>query len=62
LQILEINSESLVDGFLVNFVGFITALIFGFLSLKILEKITVKGKLHYFAFYCLILGLIILFI
>jgi undecaprenyl-diphosphatase len=62
LQIFEINSESLVDGFLVNFVGFVTALIFGFLSLKILEKITVKGKLHYFAFYCLILGLIILFI
>jgi undecaprenyl-diphosphatase len=62
LQVFEINSESLADGFLVNFVGFLTALIFGFLSLKILEKITAKGKLHYFAFYCLALSIIILFI
>ena len=60
LQIFDFNWNSLNGGFLVNFIGFLAALIFGFLSLKILEKITTKGKLHYFAYYCLVLGLITL--
>ncbi|MDP3882618.1 MAG: undecaprenyl-diphosphatase, partial [Candidatus Staskawiczbacteria bacterium] len=58
----DFKTGNLNGGFLVNFTGFLTAVIFGFLSLKILEKIAVKGKLHYFAVYCLILALIILFI
>lgn len=62
LQIVDFQPSSLNGGFLVNFVGFLTALVFGLLSLKILEKIILKGKLHYFAFYCLALALIILFI
>jgi len=59
LQIFEISPESLIGGFAANFIGFITAAIFGFLSLKILERIIVKGKLHYFAIYCFSLGIII---
>lgn len=62
LQIFEINKNPQSGLFLVNFAGFFTAVIFGFISLKILEKITQKGKLHYFAFYTLILAIIILFI
>lgn len=62
LQVIDFNWQNLNGGFLPNFAGFVAALIFGFLSLKILEKITIKGKLHYFAFYCLLLALIILFI
>lgn len=58
----DFNLNNLNSGFLANFVGFVTAAVFGFLSLKILEKITAKGKLHYFAVYCLALSLIILFI
>ncbi len=61
LQIIIVDWNSLKGGFWINFLGFIAATLFGFLSLKILEKITIKGKLYYFAFYCLVLGLIILF-
>lgn len=60
LQMFDIKQCGLCSDFLANFVGFIAALIFGFLSLKILEKVAAKGKLHYFAFYCLALSLIIL--
>jgi undecaprenyl-diphosphatase len=62
LQIFDFSWSNLNGGFLLNFTGFLTAVIFGFISLKILEKITAKGKLHYFAFYCLALSIIILFI
>ncbi len=62
LQVFEFQAGVLNGGFLINFIGFLTAAVFGLLSLKILEKITIKGKLHYFAFYCLLLSLIILFI
>ncbi|MDP3882809.1 MAG: undecaprenyl-diphosphatase UppP [Candidatus Staskawiczbacteria bacterium] len=62
LQIFDFKTGNLNGGFLVNFTGFLTAVIFGFLSLKILEKIAVRGKLHYFAYYCLALALIIFFI
>lgn len=37
--------------------GFISALIFGFIALKILKPIVIKGKFHYFGIYCFILGL-----
>lgn len=62
LQIFDFSWNNLNGGIFINSIGFITAAIFGFLSLKILEKITVKGNLHYFAFYCLVLAIIILFI
>ena len=40
--------------------GFISAFISGYFSLKILKKLVVGGKLHYFAYYCLALGVSIL--
>jgi len=52
---------SLLNGSLLPYIiGFLFAVIFGFLSLKIIEKVVIKGKLHYFAIYTLILGLITL--
>lgn len=60
LQVVDLNMFQLQNNLLADFVGFIAALIFGFLSLKILEIITAKGKLYYFAFYCLALSAIIL--
>ena len=51
-----LSSEAVAD-----LLGFLFSVIFGFVSLKIMEKILIKGKLHYFAVYCLILGLVILF-
>ena len=58
LQLFNFSWGNLNGGFFANFAGFLTAVTFGFLSLKILERITAKGKLHYFAYYCLALGLI----
>jgi len=41
-------------------IGMVTAALAGFLTLKLLEKAVVRGKLVYFGFYCLFLGLAIL--
>jgi undecaprenyl-diphosphatase len=61
LQIFDFNWQKLNGGILPNTLGFLAAAIFGFLSLKLLERIMVKGKLYYFAIYCFALGLVILF-
>lgn len=45
---------------IVNLLGFVFAFIFGILSLNIIEKVLIKGKLHYFAVYCFLLGALIL--
>jgi undecaprenyl-diphosphatase len=61
--ILQLSKQNFVlfsDGYLSNILGFIMAVIFGLLSLKIIEKVLIKGKLHYFGIYTFILGLIIL--
>jgi len=41
-------------------VGFFSAFISGLLSLKLLKKLLIKGKLHWFGFYCLLVGSLIL--
>lgn len=61
LQIFDFDWANLNGGLLPNALGFVAAAIFGFLSLFILEKIAVKGKLHYFAMYCLVLGFLVIF-
>jgi len=48
------------NGLLNNALGFLCAVIFGLLSLKIIEKVLINGKLHYFASYTANLGLLIL--
>ncbi|MBW2991410.1 undecaprenyl-diphosphate phosphatase, partial [Candidatus Woesearchaeota archaeon] len=40
--------------------GSLTALIFGYFALKFIIRIIEKGKFHYFAYYCLTIGLIII--
>jgi len=57
----EMGDISGVSDFSVLFVAFLTALVFGFLSLKLLLSLIKKGKFHYFAWYCLVLGLAVLF-
>jgi undecaprenyl-diphosphatase len=41
-------------------IGSLAALIVGYFSLKFIIRIIEKGKWHYFAYYCLILGVLIL--
>lgn len=43
-------------------VGFISAFISGFFALKLLKKFVTNSKLHYFGYYCLLLGLLVLLI
>ena len=55
IQIPEIFSFSQYE-ILKGALGFFAAAIFGFFALKILKPIVLKGKFHYFAIYCIILG------
>ena len=41
-------------------VGFITAFVFGIIALKFLMAFLKKGKLFYFGFYCMIVGIAVL--
>jgi undecaprenyl-diphosphatase len=47
---------------LVLIVGSLASLIVGYFALKFIIRIIEKGKWHYFAYYCVILGIIILFL
>lgn len=58
LQLTDFSSNNVE--ILPSLLGLITAAISGLLALKILEKTLASRKLFYFAFYCLLLGLIIL--
>lgn len=41
-------------------IGFLLSAVFGFLAIKILKPIVIKGKFYYFGIYCLVLGIICL--
>lgn len=43
------------------FLGAITSMIVGYMSLKFLQKVVMKEKFHLFAYYCWIVGLITVF-
>ncbi|MFC1627127.1 undecaprenyl-diphosphate phosphatase [Patescibacteria group bacterium] len=61
LQLNKLINISITDlQFIV--VGFVTAFISGLISLKLLKKFVIKGKLHLFGFYCLTLGALVLFL
>jgi len=42
-------------------VGFLSAFIFGIISLRILVRMVLKGKLHLFALYCILIGMFAVF-
>jgi len=49
--------------FNVNYIiGFVASIIIGYLSLNFLRDIVKKRKLHYFGYYCLIVGIAMLFV
>ena len=41
--------------------GFVASAVFGYLSLFFLDRVTRKGRLHYFAFYTFLVGALILY-
>jgi undecaprenyl-diphosphatase len=59
-----IESRDLVMGnvdWVALFLGAITSMMVGYISLKFLQKIVMKEKFHLFAYYCWIVGLITVF-
>ena len=62
-QLLELKKLlEIGDGMVVShLLGFIAAGITGLLSLRVLKKVLIAGKLSYFGIYCLILGAIVVF-
>jgi len=60
LQIPELVDNK--DQLQVGLIGLMTAALTGFLSLRLFERVVLKGKLFYFAIYCLLLGTTVLVI
>ncbi|MCH5172083.1 MAG: undecaprenyl-diphosphate phosphatase [Erysipelotrichales bacterium] len=63
LEIIELCTGKLVlteQEIILNVIGAVISMIVTYLSLKLLLKIIKKGKLYYFSFYCLIVGILIL--
>lgn len=56
-ELSEFTGREILNGFL----GFFFAGTVGFFALKILRKVVIQGKLHYFGIYCVILGIICIF-
>lgn len=63
-QILEIKKLiEIANGMMASYLlGFISAMLAGVLSLKILKKMVIKGKLAYFAIYCFAVGSMVIII
>lgn len=60
LQVFELDNSLTSYEAKIFFAGFLASLIFGILSLKLLERVLIKGKFSFFAVYCFILGVLIL--
>jgi undecaprenyl-diphosphatase len=61
LQLKDLNFASSLLG-LPLLIGFVAAFISGLFALKLLKKFVSQGKFSFFAYYCLVLGLILLFL
>lgn len=59
-MIFEFKELSFKINFLPIIFGVITSIIIGYIALKLLIRIIKKNKFHYFAYYCLTLGLALL--
>ena len=57
-EFLHFNTKEIITGL----VGFSFSAIIGFFVLRLLQKIILQKKLHYFGFYCAILGIICILI
>lgn len=63
LLIVDLSTQGeMNESLLIMSVGAFSAFIVGIVALLILRTFLARGKLHYFGFYCLIIGLITLFI
>jgi undecaprenyl-diphosphatase len=58
--IFEGSKVGVSEGFLVSLVGVLSAVVVGYFSLKILIKLIYRNKFHNFAYYCWVLGLLMI--
>lgn len=58
IQIPEISNFN-SDQIGASLIGFLSSAVTGFFALKWLKRAVIKGKLHYFGIYCLLLGVIL---
>jgi len=59
-SILEIGSITTITSPSALLIGTLTTIIVGYLSLNLLLKIIKNNKFHYFSYYCLVLGIVVL--
>ena len=60
-NVMNLNGKTMLTVGLPDlFVGFITAALVGLLALKLLMSILRRGRLYYFAPYCMVVGLLII--
>lgn len=57
LKMRDIGGVSGINEPIKLLLGFIFSFIFGMLSLKALKAVVNKGKLHYFGYYCIVIGI-----
>ena len=60
-NLLELRNISQISNLGTLFISIITVIIVGYLSLNFLLKLIKKNKFSYFGWYCLVLGLIVIF-
>jgi undecaprenyl-diphosphatase len=60
--VLEYDSSFIVGSWLPVLVGMVVSIIVGYVALKLLLKIVLKNKFWLFSFYCVILGVVLLFV
>jgi undecaprenyl-diphosphatase len=60
-SIFELKKSNLLDiDPMPAIVGIITAFIAGYISIKLLVRLVKQSKLQYFAYYCFIMGLLVI--
>ena len=57
-NISQLTNLSTIDFLPQSLLGMGAAFIVGYFALKLLQKVSTAGKLYYFSFYCLLLGLV----
>lgn len=63
LQLLRFESTQPINEIIINYgAGMIAAALVGYICIKVLLDIVRKGKIHYFAYYCYTVGILLLFI
>ena len=60
--VLEFDSSFVIGSWLSVLVGMVVSIVVGYVSLKLLLSIVLRNKFWIFSFYCVILGIVLLFV